>query len=247
MKQQKPNWPDWLELLCSSLNCSPQFRSELDSQLAQQASILASINVREGFALLPTDLRVHYDRDNVAHLKVDLVAPDNWGYPVQISWRCEAHPDEQIAPQAPLPPSNECRIRVGWEALPTEELRTKYTQPVQPPFSISGNFSFEIDWQYFTWPDVWLELQAREDVKEEQIKVVEVALEQARNEWNRKAEEHGIIHNWSGLCRLDARCYELHIDFGSTDSSAMSYWLQALEDVGSSLSIARLIVRGIPK
>lgn len=246
MTQHKPNWPDWLELLCSSLNCSPHFRQELDRQLAQQANILAGINVREGFALVPENSNVQYDKDNVAHLDADLIAPDNRGYPVQIAWRCEAHPQEQIPPQDPLPLSRECHFRAGWEALPTEELRAKYTQPIQPPFSILGNFSFEIEWHYFAWPDVWLELQTRQETTPEQIKAIEVTLEQAREEWNRQPEEHGIIHNWSGLRRLDARCYEMHIDFGSTEANAMSYWLQALENLVSELSLLHIIVRGVP-
>ena len=45
MIQEKPKFPNWLEVLCSSLNCSSQFCSELDSHLARQAQILAGINV----------------------------------------------------------------------------------------------------------------------------------------------------------------------------------------------------------
>lgn len=243
MTQQKPDFPDWLEILCSSLNCSPQFRFELNSQLAKQAQILAGINVREGFALLPTDLKIHYDSDGVGHLNADLVAPDNFGYPVQIAWKCEAHPSEQIAPQDPLPQSEAYRLRVGWEDLPTEKLRAKYTKPAQYPFSISGNFSFEIEWQHFAWPDVCLEVQTKHKATEDQIKFVEVTLEKAREIWNRKPEEHGIIHNWSGLHRLDSKLYRMHIDFGSADLRAMSYWLKILDNVASRLSLSCITVK----
>ena len=243
---QKPDWPDWLELICSKLNCSPKFREALDQQLAEQAYILAGIDVRKRFCLVLVDATVHYEPDNVAYLETDLIAHDNWRYWVQIAWRCEVHANERTAPEEPLLPSHECSLCIRWEHIPNDELRAKYTNPIHLPFALSDSFSFEIEWQYFAWPDVWVELQTRQEVSEEKIQAVEVVLEQAREEWNRRPQEWGIIHNWSGLRPLNARQYEMYIDFGSADKRAMSDWLLALKGVSSALSLMQVIVRGVP-
>lgn len=233
---------DWLSFLCESLSCSQNFREALDQQLAKQAYTQAGIDVRDGFFLVPENCVVHYDQNNVAYLDADLIAPDNFGYPIQISWRCEAHLDQQITPDNPLLPSQDYQFQAWWQVLPIEELR-KYSQP--SPALISETFSFVVEWQWLAWPDICLELQTRQPLSQEQIQVVEVALEQVRAEWNRQPEERGIIHNWSGLHHLDNQRYEMSIDFGSTDHAALSHWLEALGNMNHVLSLTRVIVRSV--
>jgi hypothetical protein len=58
---------------------------------------------------------------------------------------------------------------------------------------------------------------------------LEAALADARARWNSGPGAHGVIHNWSGLIRSDDRTFWMAIDFGSTDHSALEYWLTMLD------------------
>lgn len=234
--------PKWLSLLCSTLNCSDNFCELLDLQLARQIYIQTGIDIRNGFFLVPENSVVHYDQNNIAYLDVDLIGPDNFGYSSLISWRCEAHPDLQITPDNPLLPDGEYRLEAWWQVLPIEELK-KYSKPPAPP--IPESFYFPVEWEWFALPDIYLELQIRQEFSQGQIKLIEVALEQVRTDWNREAEKHGIIHNWSGLYRIEAQQYEMKIDFGSTDYAALSHWLEALENLNHLLPLTRVIVRSV--
>jgi hypothetical protein len=233
----------WLSFFCSTLNCSNNFCEVLARQLAEQIYIQTGIDIRNGFFLVPEpNSLVRYDQKNIAYLDVDLIGPDNFGYSSLISWRCEAHPDLQITPDNPLLPDGEYRLEAWWQVLPIEELK-KYSEPPAPP--IPETFSFPVEWEWFAWCDIYLELHTIEELSLEQIKLIEVALEQVRSDWNSDPKKHGIIHNWSGLYPIEDRKYEMKIDFGSTDYAALSHWLKALENLNHLLHLTRVIVRSV--
>ncbi len=54
-----------------------------------------------------------------------------------------------------------------------------------------------------------------------------------------------MIHNWSGLYPIEVQKYEMKIDFGSTDITALSHWLAALENLNHLLPLTRVIVRSV--
>lgn len=65
--------------------------------------------------------------DNTAYIYAYLVAPDNFGYPVQICWRYSAHSKHDTYLKEVSEKNAKCNLEVWWEKLPVEELHKYQT------------------------------------------------------------------------------------------------------------------------
>lgn len=245
---------DWMDLFCQSLSCTEYFRRQIQSQLSQQFVEQTGMNLK-GFVLVPPPagaIEIYFDQQGTTYVDTDLVAADAYGYPVTIAWQCLGR--ERVLPSDPDLQSSNSVIQAWWRELPAEELKSQYVSPRNVPWLISAEFpfdpsdySFEVKWGVFTWPDVWLEVQTEHPAFPQSMDLLMDALIHTREQWNQAAQTDarmGIIHN---LCTqqevISPIAVVINIDFGSATPKALVEMFKAIQQVAKKLEVCRVVCR----
>jgi hypothetical protein len=245
---------EWLDLFCQTMGCSDHFREQAQRQLGGQFAEAVGTGIG-AFTLVPPPggaSTITVDARGTARLDTDLVAADGRGYPVTIEW--ESPGPERVHRTDRGLTADSGPLTVRWAQLPAEELRSRYAGRPAPPWPTSPaflfdprEFSFEVDWRPFPWPDVWLEVRTGRPAFPESSATLVTVLTSARERWNETARTdagRGLIHNL-GLHQQVVAPDEMliDVDFGSAPPSALVSLLRALEDVAGALGLVRVTVR----
>jgi hypothetical protein len=239
---------EWLGLFCQRLSCTDYFQRQVESQLRQQFAEKTGMSL-DGFVLVPPlegVTEIYFDQQGIAYLDTDLVAPDANGYSVTIAWQCLDR--RQVLPSDPELQSSNSVIHVWWQELPVEDLQRQYALPQNAPWTTSNEFpfdpndySFEVKWGMFAWPDVWLEVETKYSTFPQSINSLISVLIRARERWNQAARMHpsmGIIHNLGTQQKvISPTAVTINIDFGSATPKALVEMLKAIQEVSQELAI----------
>ena len=245
---------EWMDLFCQGLSCTNYFQRQLQSQLGQQFAEQTGMRL-DAFVLVPPlegAKEIYFDQQGIAYLDTDLVAADAHGYPVTIAWRCLDR--ERVLPSDPDIQSNNSLIQAWWGKLPVEELKNQYASKRNAPWSISAEFpfdeddySFEVTWGVFAWPDIWLEVETTNPAFPQSIDLVVDALINVREQWNHSAQTDtrmGIIHNLGTQQKvISPIAVVINIDFGSATPKALVEMLKAIQQVAKKLAVRRVVCR----
>lgn len=238
---------EWMDLFCQSISCTVYFKQQVQSQLGQQFAEQTGMRL-DLFVLVPPfeGTEIYYDQNDIAYLNTDLVAADANGYPVTIAWQCVGH--GKVLPSDPDLQSNNSVLQAWWHELPVEELKSKYATPRNTPWPISvefpfepNDYSFEVKWEVFAWPDVWLEVETNHPVFPQSNALLLDELVNVWEQWNQAARTGkgiGVIHNLGTQQRvISPNTLLINIDFGSASPKALVEMFNALQKVAKKLEI----------
>jgi hypothetical protein len=249
---------EWLDLFCQGLSCTEYFQHQVQSQLSQQFIEQTGISL-DGFVLVPPlegAADIYFDQQGIAYLDTDLVAADANGYPVTIAWQCLNR--EQVLPSDSELQPNNTTIHAWWCELPVEDLKSQYASPRNAPWAISTEFpfdpkdySFEVKWEVFAWPDVWLEVETTYPAFPQSIDLLMSELIQVWERWNHSAQTNvsmGIIHNLGSQQKvISPIAVVINIDFGSAIPKALLEMLQAIEKATKELGVRQVTCRSFER
>jgi hypothetical protein len=235
---------DWLSPLCRSLSCGAAFRAALHRDLGRELDEALGRPGRDGFVLRLADGARVRETDGTVRVEVYISCPDAIALPAEIGWRCDAHPGEHVDPADANAIERGCAIAARWISLPQAALADRYARPLTVEREL---FSFVVETWPLSWPYVFLELDFAADVPDAALAEVDRVLLGVFDRWNAQSDagnDHGTIHNMHRARRLDARCLEVSIDFGSADWNALAQFLVALNGWAGGHQLAKLVVRG---
>jgi hypothetical protein len=243
-----------MDLFCQSLSCTNYFQRQIQSQLEQQFVEQTEMRL-DGFMLVPPlrgAAEIYFDQQGIGYLNTDLVAADANGYPVTIAW--QSFDLEPVLPSDPDFQSNKSVIQAWWRELPVEELKSRYASSRNAPWPISAdfpfdpnNYSFEVKWEIFAWPDMWLEVETAHPAFPQSLDLVVSTLIQVREQWNQLAQTDasmGMIHNLGTQQKvISPIAVVINIDFGSAIPKALVEMLNATQQIAKTLGIHQLVCR----
>lgn len=233
---------EWIQPWAEALSASEPFTIALDDALAADAARRAGIDVRQSFALLPSDdaSGIAHQPDGSARGEAVLVAV-NFGYDVAIGWRCTQHDGERLEPSDPMPPERGCRLSAWWIDLPADELRAKYSGPVAQPFPL-GARSFPVELWALVWPDLWFEVEVPTSHPDEGARL-RSAFGDATAAWN-DAHPQASIGPASDPRLVGPDAWEIYLSFGADGPPALDAVLASVDQ--ALPGIKRVVVRGFP-
>lgn len=241
----------WHQRLSMSINANELFMEALESQLPSEFEKRTGLDLESGKFALMRSADIRYDAEKVGHISTDLVGPGVEGWWVEIAWRCEAHPGEEIAPSTVGP---DCTLRIWWGALPDADIHKAHGGPIGPPWPKSDEFPFEpddypfrVEWWALSWPDLFFEIISPAELTDGQIHILGRYASAAHAEWNHAATsnpDQGVIHNMTPPSRRTPHSVVVHADFGSAGSRALVTILDTFRTASEHIPIATIVIRG---
>lgn len=209
------------EPLCLKLRCSPAVRAMLERDLVAALRVMGEEPKAFVVSLArPQEVKVEAGATTVA---VHLVGSGGIAHRARIEWSCRAHAGESIPPDDARTAERGCELHARWVELPREALRSSGAVATEPV----GVRPFVLERGVLSGPDVVVELELAREPTAEELDALGERLEAWREEWNRGGAR-GLIHSLGLLERLDARRFELSVDFGGAGAAAVEALVDTL-------------------